>query len=141
MFSSTRKIFQGSSNGTDGVTWSPSRLLGNFLVCRELDKPFEPGGKKKVIKKCRRRPVQPGEPYPPPGGSGKSCSLTIGQSTNSLKPSTPSDYEQQLSLLLLIMSELCWGKLLAYRPFLVAHSRQVCIYLGSGSTAYCYLSN
>jgi hypothetical protein len=42
----------GSSDGTDGVTWSPSRLLGNFLVYRELDKPFEPGEKKKVIKKC-----------------------------------------------------------------------------------------
>jgi len=94
---------------------SPSRPLSNFLVYWELDKPFEPG-EKKVIKKCRRRPVQPGG-YAPPGGSGESRSLTIAQSTNFLKPSTPSGYEQQLSLFLLIMSELCWGKLLAYRLF------------------------
>lgn len=28
---------------TDGVTWSLSEILGNFLIYRELDKPFPPG--------------------------------------------------------------------------------------------------
>ncbi|KAK8036839.1 hypothetical protein PG994_015336 [Apiospora phragmitis] len=48
-------IYQEHSSGikrwTDGVPWSPSRLLGNFLLYRELDKPFQPGEKKKAMKK------------------------------------------------------------------------------------------
>ena len=48
---------------TDGVTWSPSRILGNFLVYRELDKPFPPGEKKRAIKKQQRRPSRPEELY------------------------------------------------------------------------------
>lgn len=38
----------GIKRWTDGVPWSPSRILGNFLIYRELDKPFEPGQKKKA---------------------------------------------------------------------------------------------
>ncbi|KAK8011755.1 hypothetical protein PG989_000015 [Apiospora arundinis] len=36
---------------TDGVPWSPSRVLGNFLLYRELDKPFQPGEKNRAMKK------------------------------------------------------------------------------------------
>ncbi|CAG8165752.1 unnamed protein product [Penicillium nalgiovense] len=57
----------GIKRWTDGVTWSPSRILGNFLVYRELDKPFPPGEKKRAMKKATRRPVPAGrlgEPYP-----------------------------------------------------------------------------
>ncbi|KAK8093118.1 uncharacterized protein PG998_014519 [Apiospora kogelbergensis] len=36
---------------TDGVPWSPSRMLGNFLLYRELDRPFQPGEKKRATKK------------------------------------------------------------------------------------------
>lgn len=64
-------IYEENTSGikrwTDGVTWSPSRILGNFLVYRELDKPFPPGEKKRAMKKGNRRPVQParpGDPYP-----------------------------------------------------------------------------
>lgn len=63
-------IYEENSSGikrwTDGVTWSPSRILGNFLVYRELEKPFPPGEKKRAMKKATRRPMptgRPGEPY------------------------------------------------------------------------------
>ena len=63
-------IYEENASGikrwTDGVTWSPSRILGNFLVYRELDKPFPPGEKKRAMKKTNRRPARPGEPYPRP---------------------------------------------------------------------------
>lgn len=39
---------------TDGVNWSPSRILNNFLVYRELDKAFAPGEKKKATKRPKR---------------------------------------------------------------------------------------
>ena len=38
---------------TDGVQWSPSRIMGNFLVYRELNKGFPPGEKKRAAKKNR----------------------------------------------------------------------------------------
>ena len=47
----------GIKRWTDGVAWSPSRILGNFLIYRELDKPFSPGEKKRAIKrKCSSLP-------------------------------------------------------------------------------------
>ncbi|KAJ5302197.1 hypothetical protein PENANT_c008G06263 [Penicillium antarcticum] len=82
-------IYEENASGikrwTDGVTWSPSRILGNFLVYRELDKPFPPGEKKRAMKKATRRPMpaRPGEPYPrhdSNGGQGYSpTSSTSGQ--------------------------------------------------------------
>ncbi|KAJ6016747.1 hypothetical protein N7451_000126 [Penicillium sp. IBT 35674x] len=76
-------IYEENSSGikrwTDGVTWSPSRILGNFLVYRELDKPFPPGEKKRAMKKANRRPVpptRPGEPYPRHDSNGQSYSPT-----------------------------------------------------------------
>ncbi|PYI00126.1 camp independent regulatory protein [Aspergillus ellipticus CBS 707.79] len=70
-------IYEENSSGikrwTDGVTWSPSRILGNFLVYRELEKPFPPGEKKRAMKKANRRPVassRPGEPYPRQDSNG-----------------------------------------------------------------------
>ncbi|KAK5631893.1 hypothetical protein RRF57_007607 [Xylaria bambusicola] len=48
-------IYEEHSSGikrwTDGVAWSPSRILGNFLIYRELDKPFQPGEKKRAMKR------------------------------------------------------------------------------------------
>ncbi|KAL3458659.1 Gti1/Pac2 family-domain-containing protein [Aspergillus heterothallicus] len=79
-------IYEENSSGikrwTDGVTWSPSRILGNFLVYRELEKPFPPGEKKRAMKKTTRRPplppARPGEPYPrqEPATNGYSPSPT-----------------------------------------------------------------
>lgn len=48
----------GIKRWTDGVSWSPSRILGNFLIYRELDKPFPPGEKKRALKK--KKPSQGG---------------------------------------------------------------------------------
>ncbi|GAB7362102.1 hypothetical protein MBLNU230_g2132t1 [Neophaeotheca triangularis] len=59
-------IYEENASGikrwTDGVAWSPSRILGNFLIYRELEKPFPPGEKKRAMK--RKRASIPGEPYP-----------------------------------------------------------------------------
>ncbi|OAA71907.1 cAMP-independent regulatory protein pac2 [Akanthomyces lecanii RCEF 1005] len=53
-------IYEEHSSGikrwTDGVSWSPSRILGNFLIYRELDKPFPPGEKKRALKKSKKSP-------------------------------------------------------------------------------------
>ncbi|KAM5342867.1 hypothetical protein ACJ41O_013833 [Fusarium nematophilum] len=47
-------IYEESSSGikrwTDGISWSPSRALGDFLIYRELEKPFPPGEKKRALK-------------------------------------------------------------------------------------------
>ncbi|PUU79103.1 Gti1/Pac2 family-domain-containing protein [Tuber borchii] len=40
---------------TDGIAWSPSRIIGNFLIYRELKKPFAPGEKKRATKVAKRR--------------------------------------------------------------------------------------
>lgn len=84
-------IYEENASGikrwTDGVTWSPSRILGNFLVYRELDKPFPPGEKKRAMKK-NRRPTRPGEPYPRPEGDGQySPTLTNSNFDGSRAPS------------------------------------------------------
>ncbi|KAL1582045.1 hypothetical protein WHR41_09294 [Cladosporium halotolerans] len=54
-------IYEENTSGikrwTDGVAWSPSRTLGNFLVYRELDKPFPPGAKKRATKRKRNSPT------------------------------------------------------------------------------------
>lgn len=48
-------LYEESTSGikrwTDGISWSPSRILGNFLIYRQLQKPFGPGEKKKALKK------------------------------------------------------------------------------------------
>src|SRR5690606_15825832 len=38
---------------TDGVTWSPSRISGNYLLYREMESSFPPGEKKRAIKRGR----------------------------------------------------------------------------------------
>ncbi|KAH9221080.1 Gti1/Pac2 family-domain-containing protein [Leptodontidium sp. 2 PMI_412] len=67
-------IYEEHSSGikrwTDGVPWSPSRILGNFLVYRELERPFPPGEKKRAMKRSKRSPgISKPEPF---GGSGMS---------------------------------------------------------------------
>ncbi|KAL3480689.1 Gti1/Pac2 family-domain-containing protein [Aspergillus californicus] len=80
-------IYEENSSGikrwTDGVTWSPSRILGNFLVYRELEKPFPPGEKKRAMKKTTRRPPppgRPGEPYPRHDSNGGYPPSPVGPS-------------------------------------------------------------
>ncbi|KAI0117621.1 Gti1/Pac2 family-domain-containing protein [Hypoxylon sp. NC0597] len=69
-------IYEEHSSGikrwTDGVPWSPSRILGNFLLYRELDKPFQPGEKKRAMKRTK-----------PDGGVGKPASNSRSNSIGS----------------------------------------------------------
>ena len=73
-------IYEENASGikrwTDGVPWSPSRILGNFLVYRELVKPFPPGEKKRATKRSKRHPTRPGEPYPRQNTDGTPTSPT-----------------------------------------------------------------
>ena len=92
-------IYEENASGikrwTDGVTWSPSRILGNFLVYRELDKPFPPGEKKRAMKKPGRRPSRPGEPYPPP--AQRQSDYAASSPTSSFgNERQPTDAERQL---------------------------------------------
>lgn len=54
-------IYSEGSSGirrwTDGIHWSPSRILGNFLLYRELESPFAPGQKKRALK--NKKPSHP----------------------------------------------------------------------------------
>nr|CEG02703.1 unnamed protein product [Fusarium pseudograminearum CS3487] len=45
----------GIKRWTDGVNWSPSRILGNFLVYREMNQAFAPGEKKRASKKPKKQ--------------------------------------------------------------------------------------
>ncbi|ODA82715.1 hypothetical protein RJ55_01224 [Drechmeria coniospora] len=58
----------GIKRWTDGISWSPSRILGNFLIYRELEKPFPPGEKKRALKKKKS----------PSGGVAKNDRSTRG---------------------------------------------------------------
>lgn len=91
-------IYEEHSSGikrwTDGVPWSPSRILGNFLVYRELERPFPPGEKKRAMKRSKR---SPGINKPESFGSGISngynpvsaaVSTFDSSSTNSLSKET-----------------------------------------------------
>lgn len=94
-------IYEENASGikrwTDGVTWSPSRILGNFLVYRELDKPFPPGEKKRAMKKnSRTRPSRPGEPYPRPDTNHATYSPTIPSSATFSADRAPNEMERSL---------------------------------------------
>lgn len=94
-------IYEENASGikrwTDGVTWSPSRILGNFLVYRELDKPFPPGEKKRAMKKnSRTRPSRPGEPYPRPLSTPNTYSPTTPSSATFSSERAPNEMERSL---------------------------------------------
>ena len=59
----------GIKRWTDGIPWSPSRILTNFLIYRQLNQPFPPGEKKRATKRSQR-PVKAGEPYAAPFSNG-----------------------------------------------------------------------
>lgn len=98
-------IYEESSSGikrwTDGVPWSPSRILGNFLLYRELDKPFQPGEKKRAMK--RQKP-DGGISKPPSNsransiGSYGAAALTSGGSASHFDSSTNARNETERAL-------------------------------------------
>lgn len=51
-------IYEEHSSGikrwTDGIPWSPSRILNNFVIYRELHAPFSQGEKKRATKKPKK---------------------------------------------------------------------------------------
>ncbi|KAF5126880.1 hypothetical protein DV495_003122 [Geotrichum candidum] len=64
----------GIKRWTDGIAWSPSRILGNFLVYRQLEKPFTPGEKKQARKRS---------------SSTSSAYLQTGAASHSVKNTSP----------------------------------------------------
>ncbi|KAI4147878.1 MAG: hypothetical protein L6R39_002980 [Caloplaca ligustica] len=74
----------GIKRWTDGIPWSPSRILTNFLIYRQLNSPFPPGEKKRATKRSQRVP-RPGEPYPTPASS----TTTKDEYPSSFSPESP----------------------------------------------------
>jgi hypothetical protein len=68
------------------VPSSPSRILGNFLVYRELERPFPPGEKKRAMKRSKRSPrISKPEPYDSSSSSISGCLASVAaQSFDSL---------------------------------------------------------
>ena len=94
-------IYEENASGikrwTDGVTWSPSRILGNFLIYRELEKPFPPGEKKRAMRKANRsRPNRPGEPYNRPDSTSGTYSPTTPSSSTLSGDRAPDERERAL---------------------------------------------
>jgi hypothetical protein len=85
-------IYEEHSSGikrwTDGVPWSPSRILGNFLVYRELERPFPPGEKKRAMKRSKKPPgISKQESFGGSGGGiGSSYNASSGSSPNPVSP-------------------------------------------------------
>ncbi|KAF3770304.1 hypothetical protein M406DRAFT_248636, partial [Cryphonectria parasitica EP155] len=81
-------VYEESSSGikrwTDGQNWSPSRILGNYLIYRELDKSFPSGDKKRAIKRKR-------EGKPDLQQSGHPTTTT----TNSTTPDAPTSLNDE----------------------------------------------
>jgi hypothetical protein len=86
-------VYEGNASGikrwTDGVAWSPSRVLGNFLIYRELNRPFPPGEKKHAIK--RKHSSLSGVDGPKRGGSARQGNVEMSRPTVPLEP--PADPE------------------------------------------------
>ncbi|KAL8717266.1 MAG: hypothetical protein Q9225_005475 [Loekoesia sp. 1 TL-2023] len=81
-------IYEEATSGikrwTDGIPWSPSRILTNFLIYRQLNSPFPPGEKKRATKRSQRV-HRPGEPYPTPASS----TTTKDEYSSSFSPESP----------------------------------------------------
>ncbi|CAG9993367.1 unnamed protein product [Clonostachys byssicola] len=87
-------IYEEHSSGikrwTDGVSWSPSRILNNFLIYRELEKPFPPGEKKRALKRPQKKSSNGGiskaQGQSPPDLSSAAFSTTTSHvNVNNLK--------------------------------------------------------
>jgi hypothetical protein len=93
-------IYEEHSSGikrwTDGVPWSPSRILGNFLVYRELERPFPPGEKKRAMKRSKRSPgISKQEPF---GSSTNSMSggySSVSAATSSFDSPTANSLSKE----------------------------------------------
>ncbi|KAL8946973.1 MAG: hypothetical protein Q9222_006699 [Ikaeria aurantiellina] len=74
----------GIKRWTDGIPWSPSRILTNFLIYRQLNNPFPPGEKKRATKR-NQRAHKAAEPYP-----SSATSTTVKEEySSSFSPESP----------------------------------------------------
>ncbi|KAG5665626.1 hypothetical protein HG530_005866 [Fusarium avenaceum] len=78
----------GIKRWTDSLSWSPSRILGNFLIYRELERPFPPGEKKRALKKGKK-PSSTGINKPQDQHPRTSTSLPTGMEVR--RNNTPID--------------------------------------------------
>ena len=78
----------GIKRWTDGIPWSPSRILTNFLIYRQLNSPFPPGEKKRATKRSQRPPQRPGDPYTSPAGD---TSPIIEENRAIYSPDSPTE--------------------------------------------------
>jgi Gti1/Pac2 family transcription factor len=97
-------IYEEHSSGikrwTDGVPWSPSRILGNFLVYRELEKPFPPGEKKRAMKRNKRSPIaKTNVLHGGPTMSHAYGAVSAATKFDSASPSSPMQKETERSLI------------------------------------------
>jgi hypothetical protein len=74
----------GIKRWTDGIPWSPSRILTNFLIYRQLNSPFPPGEKKRATKRSQRS-IKPGEPYP-----SSASSTPVTDESRPFPPASPN---------------------------------------------------
>ncbi|KAF5716427.1 Sge1 [Fusarium mundagurra] len=84
----------GIKRWTDSISWSPSRILGNFLIYRELEKPFPPGEKKRARGKGGKSTTQSGGISKP--RQRNALPFQQGLEHGNEYPSVPSDEERQL---------------------------------------------
>ena len=95
-------IYEEHSSGikrwTDGVPWSPSRILGNFLVYRELERPFPPGEKKRAMKRSKRSPgiSKAQEPYGGPSSAYSAASTAASTFDSPNSSSLSKETERSL---------------------------------------------
>lgn len=73
----------GIKRWTDGMSWSPSRIMGNFLVYRELNQPFPPGEKKRAAKRKRNSNPSGSRHVPSSSQSYRGSSFDDAASTGS----------------------------------------------------------
>lgn len=92
-------IYEEHSSGikrwTDGISWSPSRILGNFLVYRELVPSTGPNEKKRALKKAVKRPSTGGitkttAPTQAPPAPATQLAQTLNSSSTSFDESQNS---------------------------------------------------
>lgn len=76
----------GIKRWTDGIPWSPSRILTNFLIYRQLNSPFPPGEKKRATKRSQR-PIKPGDSYP----NSNNTTPTTDDHRSQFPPHSPTD--------------------------------------------------
>ncbi|KAF4444063.1 Sge1 [Fusarium acutatum] len=84
----------GIKRWTDSISWSPSRILGNYLLYRELEKPFPPGEKKRARGRNGKSTTQSGGITKP--RQRNTVPFQQGLEHGNEYPSVPSDDERHL---------------------------------------------